>query len=209
MAQKVVLRGEPRSEMGKGASRRLRREGSIPAVVYGHSEPLHCSVVSRDFFSTFHTVSESTIITLNVGKENRDVIIKDYDEDITTGRIEHIDFFEIEQGKKLRTHVAIELTGSPIGVREGGVLDQNLHHLDIECLPKDIPEHIIVDISHLAREESLHVSDIVLPEEVRVLTDTHQTVASIVIPRVAVEEEEEEEEELKPEVAGESSESEE
>lgn len=209
MAERVILRGEPRSEMGKGASRRLRREGRIPAVVYGHSEPLHCSVISREFFSTFHTVSESTIITLNVGKENRDVLIKEYDEDITTGRIEHIDFYEIEQGKKLRTHVAIELEGSPTGVREGGILDQNLHHLDIECLPKDIPEHIVVDISHLGREESLHVSDIVLPEAVRVLTDAHQTVASIVIPRAVVEEAEEGEEDLEPEAIGEKSESEE
>ncbi|TVR70173.1 MAG: 50S ribosomal protein L25 [Spirochaetaceae bacterium] len=194
MAQTVVLQGKPRAGAGTGEARRLRREGMIPAVVYGHAEPLHCSISDRDFFHTFHTVSESTIVTLTVGKEKREVLIKDYDEDITTGKVLHIDFYEIEKGKKLRTNIAIELTGSPRGVREGGILDHNLYQIEIECLPKDIPEHLIVDISGLGLEEVLHVRDLVIPEGVRVLTNPDQTIASIVLPRVVVEEETEAEE---------------
>lgn len=194
MAQTVVLNGEPRTEMGTGVARRLRREGLIPAVVYGHSEPFHCSISDRDFFQTFHTVSESTIVTLTVGKEKREVLIKEYDEDITTGKIRHIDFYEIEKGKKLRTNIALEVTGSPRGVREGGVLDHNLYQIEIECLPKDLPEHLMVDISHLEIDQVIHVRDLVIPEGVRVLTSPDQTVASIVVPRAAVEETEEDEE---------------
>lgn len=206
MAQTVVLKGEPRNGMGTGEARRLRRAGMIPAVVYGHSEPLHCSVSDRDFFHTFHTVSESTIVTLTVGKEKREVLIKEYDEDVTTGKIRHIDFYEIEKGKKLRTNIALELYGSPKGVREGGILDHNLYQLEIECLPKDIPEHMTVDISDLGIEEVLHVRDLVVPEGVRILTNPDQTIASIVLPRAAVEEEEEgEEAEVEAEAAREDS----
>lgn len=202
MAQTVVLNGRPRTEFGSGAAGRLRRDGQIPAVIYGHTEPLHCSVSGRDFYNTFHTVSESTIITLAVGKDKREVLIKEYDEDITTGRIRHIDFFEIEKGKKLRTHIAIEFEGSPIGVREGGILEHHIYQLEIECLPKDIPEHLIVDVSPLNIDEALHVRDLAIPEGVRVLTAEDQTVASIVIPRAVVEEEAEEEA-AEPEVIGE------
>lgn len=195
MAKTVVLNGQPRTDMGKGPARRLRREGLIPAVVYGHTDPLHCSVSARDFYSTFHTVSESTIVTLAVGKEKREVLIKEYDEDITTGNVRHIDFYEIEKGKKLRTNIAIELEGSPLGVREGGILDHNLYQLEIECLPKDLPEHLIVDIGGLQLDDVLHVRDLTVPEGVRILTNPDQTVASIVKPRAAVEDEAEGDEE--------------
>ena len=204
MAQTVVLNGQPRTEFGSGAAGRLRRDGQIPAVVYGHTEPLHCTISGRDFYNTFHTVSESTIVTLAVGKEKREVLIKEYDEDITTGKIRHIDFFEIEKGKRLRTHIAIEFEGSPIGVREGGILEHHIYQLEIECLPKDIPEHLIVDVSPLKVDDVLHVRDLPIPEGVRILTPEDQTVASIVIPRAVVEDETEEEA-AEPEVIGEES----
>lgn len=194
MAQ-IVLSGEPRTGIGKGAARALRREGRIPAVVYGHSEPLHLSVSAREFHKTFHHISESMIFTVQVGKEKREVLIKDYVEDITTGSITHLDFFEIERGKKLRTHVAIELVGSSIGVREGGILDQTIHDIEIECLPKDIPEKIVVDVTNLEKEHSIHVSDLVVEAGVKILTGADQTVVSVVIPRAEASEDGEEGEE--------------
>ncbi len=195
MAQ-IVLSGEPRTGIGKGAARALRREGRIPAVVYGHSEPLHLSVSAREFHKTFHHISESMIFTVEVGKEKREVLIKDYVEDITTGSITHLDFFEIERGKKLRTHVAIELVGSSIGVREGGILDQTIHDVEIECLPKDIPEKIVVDVTNLEKEHSIHVSDLVVGTGVKILTGEDQTVVSVVIPRAEASEDGEEAEEV-------------
>jgi len=206
MEQKV-LSATARTEKGKGVARRLRREGRIPGVVYGHDAPQALSVDEKDFHKAFSEISESTIITLKVDTAERDVLIKDYDEDIRTGRIMHIDFYEIERGKKLRTHVGIELTGSPKGVREGGILEHSLYELEIECLPKDIPEHIVVEIGDLETGHSLHVSDIAIPEGVRVLNSPEQTVVAVAMPR-AIEEEavEEEGEEVEPEVIGEETE---
>jgi large subunit ribosomal protein L25 len=188
----IVLSGEPRTETGKGAARALRREGRIPAVVYGHSEPVHFSVSAREFHKTFHHISESMIFTVQVGKEKREVLIKDYVEDITTGKITHLDFFEIERGKKLRTHVEIELVGSSIGVREGGILDQSIHEVEIECFPKDIPEKIVVDVTELRKEQSVHVGELVVGAGVKILTGEDQTVVSVVIPRAEASEDDEE-----------------
>ncbi len=195
MAQKV-LTAAARTETGKGVARKLRRDGRIPGVVYGHDTPQALSVDEAEFHRAFHSISESTIITLNVDSKERDVLIKDYDEDIRTGRILHIDFYEIERGKKLRTHIAVELVGSPIGVREGGILEHTLYELEIECLPKDIPEHLTVEIEHLATGDSLHVGDLTIPEGVRVLNMPEQTVVAITLPRAIEEPEEGEEDEV-------------
>ncbi len=193
MEQKV-LTGVTRTTNGKGAARALRRAGRIPAVVYGHSDPVSVSIEAREFHKEFHTVSESTLITLKLEKDDRTVLIKDYSEDITNGDILHIDFFEIEQGKKLHTRIAVELIGSPVGVREGGILEHTLYEVDIECLPKDIPEHLTVDVSQLKQGDSIHIADISLPEGVVILNNADQTVASVTTPRAVIEEEEEEEE---------------
>ncbi len=192
MEQKV-LNGMTRTENGKGNARALRRSGRIPAVVYGHSEPVSVSIEAREFHKEFHTVSESQLINLKLEKDERTVLIKDYSEDITNGKILHIDFYEIEQGKKLHTRIAVELLGSPVGVREGGVLEHTLYEVEIECLPMDIPEHLTVDVSGLNQGDSIHISDIPLPQGVTILNNQDQTVASVIIPRAVVEEEETEE----------------
>ncbi|MFA7565674.1 MAG: 50S ribosomal protein L25 [Alkalispirochaeta sp.] len=199
MEQKV-LTGETRTTSGKGNARALRRAGRIPAVVYGHSEPVSLSIEAREFFKEFHGASESQLITLKLEKEDRVVLIKDYSEDITTGNIMHIDFYEIEQGKLLRTRIAIRLTGTPVGVREGGVLDHSLYEVDIECLPKDIPAQLTIDVSGLAQGDTVHVGDISVPSGVTILNSPDQTVASVVVPRAIVEEEEEEDEAAADEV---------
>ena len=187
-----ILNAEPRTETGKGAAGRLRRAGRIPAVVYGHDEPHSLSVEAREFHKEFHTVSESTLINLKFPKGERQVLIKDYVEDIRTGEIMHIDFYEVEKGRKVQTRIALELEGSPVGVREGGVLEHSLYEVDIECLPKDLPEHMVVDVSGLANGESLHISDITPPPGVEILNDPDQTIAAVTIPRAIIEEDEEE-----------------
>lgn len=206
MEQKV-LHAEVREERGKGPAGRLRRGGRIPAVVYGHQSTTAVSISAREFTKAFHTISESQIVDLKVGEADHQVLIKDYSEDIRTGEILHIDFYEIEKGRKLRTHIAIELKGSPIGVRTGGVLEHLLYELDIECLPKDLPEHMAVDISALETGDSLHVSEIPVPDGVRILNNPEQTVVAITVPRAAVETEAEEDEEREA-VAGEAAASE-
>lgn len=184
-----------RNERKKGAARRLRRSGSIPAIVYGHGEPTAISIDAREFGTKFRHISESTIITLDAGEQKFEVLIKDYQEDVINGRILHIDFYEIEAGKAVRTHIPVHIEGSPKGVREGGILEHPLYELEIECLPKDLPEDLKVDVSELEIGDSLHIADLQPPEGVTILSNPDQVVALVSMPRVEVEPEAAEEEE--------------
>ena len=178
-----ILNAEARTETGKGCARRLRRAGRIPAVMYGRADVRPLSVEAREFRKTFSTISESSIIKLRFDDGEREVLIKDYDEDITNGEIKHIDFYEVKKGQKLRTHMSIEFTGNPAGVREGGVLDHSLYEVEIECLPKDLPEQLIHDITELKVGEAVRIADLTLPNGVVVLNDADQLLVSIVVPR--------------------------
>lgn len=194
--QQKVLEASIRSETGKGPVGRLRKEGMIPAVVYGHEKTHTISINGREFSQKFKTISENTIITLKTPEGDHDVLVKDYQEDLLKRRILHIDFYEIESGRVLRTHVPVHVTGSAAGVREGGILESGLHELDIECLPKDIPEVYTVDVTELQVGNSIHVSDLVKLEGVRILNSPDQLVVTVAHPRAeavpaAAEEEEE------------------
>jgi len=164
----ITLRGK--DETGrKGPNRQLRRSGKIPAVIYGHTQPLSVAVDEREFKTKFHRISENTIIQLNGDQKPHDVLVRDWQADVLTGRVIHLDFYEIDKDKVLHTRVPVLLEGNSVGVREGGVLESLLHELDVECLPGDIPEQLRIDISELAIGDSLHVGDIALPPGVKVL----------------------------------------
>jgi len=191
MEQKT-LQADPRTELRSAASRRLRRAGKIPAVIYGSQAPLSITLDAHEFRQQFRVISESQIIQLTVDGKAHDVLIKDYQEDIITGRLKHIDFYEIEAGKMLRTNVAVHIEGSAIGAREGGILEHQLHSLEVECLPKDIPEGFAVNVEELEVGHSLHVSDIVVPEGVKILNCLDQVVVIVAAARAEIVEEEEE-----------------
>ncbi len=182
----------------KKASRKLRKEGKIPAVIYGREINLPIYVDEHEFNTKFHVISENTIITLKTDGEDHDVLVKDYQEDVIKGKIIHIDFYAIEKGKLLRTHVPVELTGAPEGVKLGGILETLLHEVEIECLPKDLPDKFVIDISDLGVGDSVHVSDIPVEGDIKIVTPDEQVVCTIALARaekVAVEGEEEVEEE--------------
>lgn len=182
-----------RSERKKGAARRLRRNGRIPAIVYGSGEPTAVSIDEHEFSTTFKHISESTIISLNAENQSFDVLIKDYQIDVLTGRVLHIDFYQIEAGKAVTTHIPVHVHGSPVGVREGGILEHPLYEVEIECLPKDLPESLEVDVSNLAIGDSLHVGDVTPPEGVTITTSEDQVVALVSTPQAEEEPEEAEE----------------
>ena len=205
-----VLAAQPRESRKKGPAGRLRRAGRIPAVIYGHAEPKAVSVDAKEFYGLFRHISESTIITLKADGEDVEVLIKDYDEDLRTNSVSHVDFYAIQAGTVLRTHIGIHLEGSPKGVREGGVLEQQLHDVEIECLPKDIPEHAFsVDVTGLDIGDSVHVSDIPEPPGVTFLTGGDHVVALVNATREEVEEEVEGEEGMAEEESEEATETEE
>ncbi len=181
MSDKKTLSAKLRTaDFGSAGSRRLLRNGEIPAVVYGKSEPLHVIINAHEFEMKKSGFSESTLISLAVeGEKEHSVFVKSYQEDLLRRCIHHIDFYEITAGHTVRTHVRVELDGNPAGCRAGGVLDQVIHELEIECLPKDLPEVIKVDVSGLDINEALRVGDIQLPAGVKVHEDSEATVATV------------------------------
>ena len=187
MAERTLV-AEVRFETKKGAARRLRSKGRVPAIMYGHREPLLLSIDSKEFSKKFNQISESTIIQLKTESEVYDVLVKDFQMDNKVEILKHIDFFEIERGKLLKTRVLLHYDGNPIGVREGGLLELLIHEVDIECLPKDLPERIKVDIENLQLGQSIHVEDLNLPKDVRVLNADDQVIALVAHPTVEKEE---------------------
>jgi len=199
-----VLSGMKRTESGTGASRRLRREGQIPAVIYGKEAPVHISIDAKEFKTKIKNISESGLLTIKIGKKSFTVLIKDFQENPLKYELRHVDFFEITKGEKLHTTVSIALlhADSAAGIKLGGILEQVLHDVDIECLPENIPESIICDISELGLNESLHVEGVTAPKGVKILTDSHRTIVTITSLKEEVVEEEEEEVEEEVEVIG-------
>ncbi len=187
-----TLNAEIRTDFRKSGSKKVRKSGKIPAVVYGHNDPVHISVDEREFSQKFDTISENTIITLNVGKDTYSVLVKNFQDDILTSKIQHIDFFEIERGKTLRTHIPVHIEGTAKGTREGGILEVLLHELEVECLPKDIPETIVVNVAALESGDSIHVADIQAPEGVKILNHSDQAVVAVTVVKQAAASSEEE-----------------
>ncbi|MDR2951989.1 MAG: 50S ribosomal protein L25 [Treponema sp.] len=177
---KVVLQAKNRQITGSAESRRIRRVGRIPAVIYGRSgKAVSVDLDSVDFIQGVKGISESTIVTVEVDGKSYDAFVKDTQRNIINGKILHIDFYEVESGIALRAKVSLHLHGNPIGVREGGNLENPLHEIEIECLPKDLPERIEIDISGLKVNQSLHVRDIPLAEGIRLLSNPEQVVALV------------------------------
>lgn len=186
MAQPVSLSAEQRTDTGKGVARKLRSRGRIPAVIYGHgreSVPLSVSAVELD--KTLQGISaESTVIDLAVDGHGVQALIREIQRHPTRMNITHVDFYEIHAGEQISLDVPIRLVGSPEGVRNsGGVLEQFLRELEIEVLPRDIPDHIDVDVTELGIAQSLHVSDISVPNA-KILSDPDTTICTVVPPRV-------------------------
>jgi len=185
--EKKTLNVVLREERKKRAAGRLKRAGKIPAILYGHGEPLALTVDAHEFHKKFTTVSENTLINLRTGENDYDVLVKDYQSDILSGKVTHLDFYEVEKGKLLRTHVPVHLTGTAIGVREGGLLEHLLHEVEVECLPRDIPELISVDIENLAVGDAVHISQLQQFEGVKILNHEDQVVVLIAHHKAVVE----------------------
>lgn len=190
-----TLAAKVRSELRKGACKKLRREGKIPAVVYGHSEPLSITIDDREFRSKFKIFSENIIINLDVDGKNHDVLIKAHQESLIKDEITHLDFFEVEKGKALKAHVPVRITGTAKGVKVGGRFEVVIHEVEVECLPKDLPETLFVDVTELGVGKSIHVSDLVVADGVRIVTLGNQVVCHVVRKRDTIVETEEESEE--------------
>jgi large subunit ribosomal protein L25 len=176
----VVLAARNRQKAGSAESRRLRRGGRIPAVLYGRAgQSISIDLDAQEFSRRVKNISESTIVKVEVDGKPHEAFVKDTQRNIVDGNILHVDFYEVESGVALRAKVSLHLNGNPAGVREGGMLETPLHEIEVECLPKDLPERIDVDISGLKINQSLHVRDIPLGEGVKLISGADQVVALV------------------------------
>lgn len=186
-----LLNAELRTETGKNSCNRLRVEGYIPAVVYSHGKSDVLKIKEKDFSLLFKGhISESVIFDLHIqGKNEGDLMafVKDFQADPVTGRILHLDLFKVTKGEKIKTHVPVELIGTPIGLKQGGILEHGDREIFVHCAPAFLPEKITVDISQLSVGESVHVSDIKLSDEIEILTSGNSLVAAVERPRTAEE----------------------
>jgi large subunit ribosomal protein L25 len=181
----ITINAERRTGNGKGAARRLRLQGRVPAVIYGAgraTEPLSIGARELELALTGHATG-STIVDLTFDGTTVKTLIREIQRHPVRSAIVHVDFYEIHAGEKIRAEVPIHLVGSPEGVRNaGGVLDQIMRTLHIEVLPEHLPERIEVDVTPLNIGKSLHVRDVVAAG-VMVLSDPDLTVCTVVPPR--------------------------
>jgi large subunit ribosomal protein L25 len=182
----ATLSATLRSDTGKGVARKLRQNGDIPGVIYGHGrEPQSLVINAREFERLISRVpAASTVIELDVGGTPARTLIREIQRHPFKKLIMHVDFQEVVAGEKITLKCPIVYVGTPFGVRsEGGMLDQIMHELNIQALPSRIPDHINVDVSELHVGKSLHVSDLVLPEGVSVMDDAGTTVCLVQPPK--------------------------
>jgi len=201
--KEIAIAATARTDTGKGSARRTRREGNIPAVVYGPEiEPMVLAVPEREFRAAMKAAHTSSILNLNVdGKENR-VILRELQRDPVTNKVVHLDFHAISMTKPINISLPINFVGIPIGVKtDGGIMQATMRELEISCLPTNIPDEFEIDVSELGIGDSLHVSDLNIPD-VDILTPERRTVVVISAPTVIKSEVTEGEEEGEEGVEG-------
>ena len=182
----IVVEARPRADFGKNVNRRLRAQGLIPGVLYGaRKAAVPVAVSPKEIGTILRSASgENTLFDLQLDGSRRKVILKEFQVEPLKGRLLHADFYEVALDQALEVTVHIELTGVPTGVKvEGGILDFVTRELQVECLPTDIPEKIVVDVSELGMGKHVRVSEIKAPERVTILTDPDVVIAHVVAPR--------------------------
>jgi large subunit ribosomal protein L25 len=187
------LKAEPRESDGKGAARRLRAEGKVPGVVYGHGmAPVAVAVDARDLFHILHTdAGANVLIDLEVDSDRHLTLPREIQRDHIRGQFIHVDFLTIRRDEKITVDVPVELIGESHGVKEGGVIEHHLWEVKLACLPTDVPERIDADISALGIGEGLKASDLKIPKDVELVTDPEASIMAVVPPPILRLEEEE------------------
>lgn len=205
MAKQIQLSARPRTELGTAAVKKIRARDGVPAVIYGsHQDPQDLEVSRREIEGILaKAIGENLLVDLAIegAKRSQLALIQDVQHHPVRGDILHVDFHAVQADETVTTEIPIEPTGEADGVKNGGgILEQMVRDLEVECLPKDLPEVITVDISALKIGEAIHVKDLPLPEGVTALNDADLTVFLVAEPTVATESEESTAE---PEVIGE------
>lgn len=193
----IDLKTHTRTTKGKAAAKALRRDGKIPAILYGKKDPMMLWVDEGELELVFKKSKTPQVFTnLNIGDgENCSAMIKEYQTDPTSQSVLHVDFLEIAMDQEINMFVPVTTTGKSIGVEMGGMLQLIRRELEIRCQPANVPEKIVIDVTSLDVGDSVHVNDIVPPEGVEIPADVNFTVVTIVAPKTVTGSEAEEGEE--------------
>jgi len=185
--EQISITGTIREERGKGPNRRLRMNGKVPAVLYGHgSKNTPLTVDPKDIFKILHSqAGENTIFGLTVpGREKINCLIKEYQLEPVSHDLLHADFYEVAMDQTLEVDVPLEVTGEAYGVKtEGGLLDIVHRELRVECLPGDIPEHITVDVTAMKIGDLFRIRDLQLSDKIKLLDDPDTVIIAVEHPR--------------------------
>jgi large subunit ribosomal protein L25 len=208
--EESVLKGQVRTQIGKEAAKKLRRQRLIPAVVYGGaSGPTAVTINPLEMMKLLGAgAGENVLISLALdgdSEQSRTVILKALQRDPVRGGPLHADFLEVSMQRKIKVQIPLRLVGEAIGVKlKGGLLEQHLREVSVECLPGAIPSHIQVDISHLDLGHAIHVRELTVGEDIKVLEDPVRPVVTVLVQRVAAEgaAAADEEKSTEPEVVG-------
>jgi large subunit ribosomal protein L25 len=180
-----------RAVLGSAESRRLRKQGLIPGVLYGRERPVAISIPERALRAAL-TGDAGTHAVLDVvvdSGKTHSTVLKEFQQDAVRGYITHVDLQEVRLDQPIHASVAVALVGEPVGVKEGGVLTQVTTSVNVEALPLEIPEHVEVDVSGIGLGESIRLSAATVPAGVTILDDVDETVvASVALPKVEIEE---------------------
>jgi len=189
----VALKAYPRTQVRGGQVKQLRANGRVPATIYGReTKPQNLEVNSREFTDLLHhSVSENLLVDLTVEKDakaKRLALVQEVQHHPIDGKIIHVDFHEVSENEKVTVQVPVETTGEAAGVKTGGgTLEHILFKLKVRCLPKDLPDQIVVDVTALEIGKSIHLGEIKAPEGVEIIGDKHISVISVSAPRAEEE----------------------
>lgn len=211
--KRIQLQAEIREKSGKEESRKLRKTGYVPGVLYSPRDKnnILLKIPEKEIFRFLsdkkhsHGIIDLEIKADGAKKLTRLAVIKDFQYDSLQKKINHFDFYGVALQEKVTLVIPIVLEGEPRGVKDGGILDISLREVEVECLPTDAPEAIVIDISEMGFNDVKTLEDVVLPKEVKLLTDISRVIASVVAPtreeEAVPEEEAEEAAEAAPEAA--------
>ena len=208
MAKTFVLKAEVREHTGTKAVHKVRKQGKIPAVVYGHKEePVAISLDAHDFVEGLH--HGHRLVDIQIGKKKQKAIVKELQYDHLGRNIIHADLMRVDITESIRVNVPIELKGTAAGTHEAGIVEEHMDHLEVECKATDIPESIIVSVKDLHVGDAIHAGEIEMPSGVKLISAPETLLVTCHLVAAAKSTEElEEEVPAAPEVIGEVKESE-
>ena len=197
-----VLSGKIRERTGKVATKEVRRNGEIPAVLYGLKDNLSFSICPDNLKDILKAKGQNALIDLNVeGNKQRKVILKEFQSHPLKELWVHVDFLEVDVAKTVKVSVDVHLIGKSAGEKMGGLINQVLKSLQVECLPVDIPQSVDLDVTAVELGQVLHVSDLNVSDKIKILHQSNEAVVSVYLPKVEEEKVADEEELAEGEMA--------